>query len=140
MGYVRGDTEEGEHSACYWTVPTAERIVDAVFGYKGSGVIDLVRALFQTGVTTSVGLSIVAEIWRPIDVRAEMHFSELERLNWRTLEIMEERGILQSASDHDYSIIHRRWGFPLWPLDVRVLKVEKAKLREAQRNWFPEEY
>lgn len=140
VGYVRGDTEEDEQSECYWAAPPAERPLDAVFSYRASAVIDLVRALHQAGVTTSNGLSIVAEIWRPIDVRPEMRFSELERLNWRTLEIMEERGILQAASKHDYSIIHRGWGFPLWPLDLRVQKVDKARLREAQRNWSPEAY
>ena len=141
VGYVREDTDEGLGSECYyWVPPQSERLMDGVFRYTPPEVIDLARALFQAGVTTPEGLSVVAEIWRPIDVRAEMHFSELEQLNWRTLEVMEERGVLQPESDHGYALIKRRWGFPLWPLDLRVLKVDKVKLREVQRDWSPEDY
>ena len=138
VGYVRRDEEEGDESECYWASPPAERFIGAVVRYRAPAVIDLARALNEAGVTTSGGLSVVADIWRAIDVRAEMRCAELERLNWRTLEVMEKRGVLQPASDHGYALIHRGWGFPLWPLDLRVLKVDKEKLQAVQREWSPE--
>ncbi len=67
-----------------------------------------------------------------------MRFDELERLNWRTLAVLEERGLLAAAPAEVHAVIRRRWPFPLWPLDLRLREIEKERLREVQRRWSPE--
>lgn len=114
--------------------------IDNVFGYRTPAVIDVARALHQVNATTPAGLAVVAEVWRPVDVRAEMRFDERERLNWRTLDVLEERGLLAPAPDEVYAVIRNRWTFPLWPLDLRVRKIEKEHLREVRRRWAPDGY
>ena len=84
--------------------------------YRTPMVIKVADALHQVRATTRAGLAVVAEFWRPVDVRPEMRFDELEQLNQRTLELLKEQGLLADAKDAASAIIRDRWTFPLWPL------------------------
>ncbi len=136
VGYVRDDSEAAGHGKRYWTCPDNE----GLFRYWTPQSISVTRALDQVGATTPAGLAIVAEVWRPVEVRPETRFDELERLNWRTIEVLEERGQLAAAPDDVYAVIRDRWPFPLWPLDLRMKQVERESLREVQRRWTPEDW
>ena len=136
VGYIRDDSDEEGQGERYWVCPRN----DDLFGYRTHPVIDVARALHQVGATAPAALTVVAEVWRPVEVRSEMRFDELERLNWRTLEVLEERGLLAAAPAEVNAVIRDRWPFPLWPLDLRVRKVEKEHLREVRRRWSPDDW
>lgn len=136
VGYVRDDSEEAGHGERYWTCPNNERL----FPYWTPQSISVTRALDQVGATTPTGLAIVAEVWRPVEVRPETRLDELERLNWRTIEVLEERGQLAAAPDDIFAVIRDRWPFPLWPLDLRMKQVERESLREVRRRWTPADW
>ena len=133
VGYNRGDSEEGNH----WVPPRiwVDYSIEKIRGNRTPAVINLARAIHQAKATTPEGLSVVAEVWRPVDVSAEMRIDELRGLNRRTLEVLENRNLLSPAPNKVYEVIHDNWIFPLWPLDLQVLKVKKEELREVQRQW-----
>ena len=85
-----------------------------IYSYHTPAVVELARALYQTNATTSDGLSVIAEIWRNVDVRDEMRFDELKRLNRRTLEALNDRGLLVPVSNQVQATVEMRWIYPLW--------------------------
>jgi hypothetical protein len=99
-----------------------------------SPVIELARALQRAGVTTGLGLAVVAEVWRPVELRPEWSIHELRHLNERTLQTLYNQRWLATAPDETYDVILRRWPFPLWPLDLRMRKVEKQDLRDIRSS------
>ena len=136
VGYARDDSEEEGQCERYWVWPRN----DDLFGYRTHPVIDVARALHQVGATAPAALAVVAEVWQPVEVRLEMRFDELAQLNLRTLEALEERSLLAAAPAEVHAKIRDRWPFPLWPLDLRVRKVERERLREVQRRWSPDDW
>ena len=141
VGYIRDDTEEDGPAERYWTPPRGDAHIDLTFGYPATPpVIDLARALHQVNATTPRGLSVVAEVWRPVDIHPDMHITELIELNGRMLKVLENRGLLSPALTEVYSVVRNKWIFPLWPLDLRILKVEKKTLRETRSQWSPDWY
>ena len=141
MGYFCEDTEENNHGEGYWTSPLNDVArLSEFFSYHTSAVVDLACALQQTNATTSDGLSVIAEIWRNVDVRDEMRFDELERLNRHTLEALNDRGLLTPVSDQVQVTVEKHWIYPLWAFDLRMLEVEKKELLEEQQRWHPDVY
>ena len=141
VGYIRNDTEEGSSGERYWMPPRCDDHAGPTFSYPPTPpIINLARALYQANATTPEGLSVVAEAWRSVNVRADMRITELIELNWRTLEVLENRGFLSPALTEVYTFLRNKWIFPLWPLDLRVLKVEKKTLRETRSQWSPDWY
>jgi hypothetical protein len=138
VGYVREDsTESDEEEHHHWVYPQRDDF-DALLSRQTPPVIRTARALHRVGATTPAGLAIVAAVWRPVDVPPEMRrVDELEPLNRRTLELLEERTVLSAAADQDCAVVWCDWTFPLWPLNLKKRKVEKGALRRAQRNWWP---
>ena len=67
VGYIREDAEEGQGER-YWASPSDFYKTGTVLGYLTPTVITLVRALHQVKATTPEGLSVIAEVWRPVDV------------------------------------------------------------------------
>ncbi|MCZ6760324.1 MAG: AbiV family abortive infection protein [Gemmatimonadetes bacterium] len=136
VSYVRDDSDEEGQGERYWSCPHNENLL----GHFTPPVINVARALHQVGATAPAGLAVVADVWQPVEVRPEMRFHELEQLNWRTLEVLEERGLLADAPGEVRRVIRDRWPFPLWPLDLGLRKVEKERLRDVQRQWSPEDW
>ena len=139
VGYIRDDTEEGGQGERYWAPPMGAYI-GTVLRYLTPAVITLVCALHQVKATTPEGLSVLAEVWRPVDVCAEMSCVELTGLNLRALEALYNRDLLAPAPPKIYAVIRNNWIFPIWPLDLQILKVEKETLREVRRQWSPDGY
>ena len=137
VGYVRDDTEEGGQGERRWTPPS---VYDQVVFAPSSAVVRLASALHETNATTPKGLSVIAKIWRSVDMRDDMGITELMGLNWRTLEVLDDRGLLASSPHETYAVIRNDWIFPLWSLDLRILKVEKKSLREVRQQWSPDGY
>lgn len=141
VGYVCDDTEENNHEEGYWTSPLNEVArLSEFLSYRTSAVVDLACALHQTNATTSDGLSVIAEVWRNVDVRDEMRFDELEGLNRDTLKELNDRGLLAPVSNQVLVTVENHWIYPLWTLDLRVLKVKKEELREVRERSHPGVY
>ena len=60
--------------------------------------LPLVQALWRVGVFTSEGLKVVSQIWQPLKLDDQMHYSEIEARNRRTLEALEGLGYQLEAS------------------------------------------
>ena len=141
VGYFCEDTEENNHGEGYWTSPLNDDFrVSESFRYRRPSVVELARALYQTNATTSDGLSVIAGTWRNVDVRDEMRFDELERLNRGTLEALNDLGVLAPALAQVQATVEMRWIYPLWTLGLRMLEVEKKELLEEQQRWHPDVY
>lgn len=68
----------------------------------------------------------------------EMQWTQLRQLNYGTLERLDSRDLLQERGDSDYQKLVDRWQFPLYALDLSLLRVDIESLRERQRLWSPE--
>ena len=120
VGYIRDD--QGRH---HWAPP---HVIGT--SYLTPAAIDLARTLHRAKATTPEGLSIVAEVWRPVEVRNEMRWlTEQRELNRKTLVELENRGLVPASTQIDGEIWDN-WVFPLWPLNLQVCRVDKEKLQE----------
>lgn len=134
VNYVRDSTDEASQGPRFWMCPDNE----AFLGFWTPPAVCLMGALHRVGATTADGLRVVAEVWRPFEPGPGTRADELERLNLRTLETLEERGLLAVDESETTELIIDRWLFPLWPLDLRKNPVDRAALREIQSNWTPD--
>lgn len=133
VGYVRDDSEEAAQGAHYWTVPDNENL----FGYSTPAIVKLVRALRDVGATAPSGLNAISKLWSVVSVEPDMRIHDLEELNGQMLRVIEEHGAVTKTKCDACEVVQYRWPFPLWPLNLRVEKVERKQLREARRRWDP---
>jgi hypothetical protein len=66
-----------------------------------------------------------------------MTWPELRELNQRTLKELERKGLFQEDALEVGAEAIDRWQFPLYDLDLATIDIDRAVLRERQRNWFP---
>ena len=127
VGYIR--TDEGNH----WNPPACElEILGDAAKPLDSEVLRLIGAFQKLGMSTPESLSVVAHIWRSVQITDELHISELEGITERTLNELDQKGLLNKDNEA-MSIVIDRWLYPLYPLDLGLLKVERNALRQAQR-------
>lgn len=143
VGYVRSGMEDGGTGECYWSGPNFADQVDKTLPFLRRctpPMIVLAQALHETNATKPDGLAIVASVWRSANLRRDLRFTELEKLNYKTLETMEHEGLLSAVPRDACATVRRLWMFPLWPLDLSMHKVKKNDLRELQHFESPEWY
>jgi hypothetical protein len=127
VDYVETDNGRG------WTTPAGEpEILGDAAGTSRSAALRLVTALQTLGMSSPSALGVIASVWRPIRITDEFHFSELEQAAGATLKALHDRGLLRRNNEAE-SVVVNRWLYPLYPLDLRPLKVDRSELREAQR-------
>ena len=140
VGYVSEDDPDAQ-GRCYWSSPIDDvsDLLEKAWPYsKPSPIIRLVRGLRKAKATSAEGLSVVADIWGRVDAFEEMEFGNLHELNRKTLAALEDR-ILSTHALHEWrTVILNDWIFPLWPLDLTVQNVSKARLRQIQEQWSPD--
>lgn len=103
-----------------------------------TGSLLIAGLLHDVGMSTPNALAVVAEIWRTVAILPRTHWSEIRKLNIRTLECLNSKGLLQERPDSDYEDIVNRWQFPLCTLELSPLEVHIESLREKQRLWTPD--
>lgn len=120
-----------------WTEPSG--VGNEVFGSLYTGIeprsLQMVNALFESGISNATALSTVAEVWRSVAMRRDLSWMELRTLNRQTLENLEQRGLLCSQPEKIYAEVINAWQFPLYDLDLRLIPVDKNVLRQRQENW-----
>jgi AbiV family abortive infection protein len=97
-----------------------------------SAALQLVSAMQALGISSPKALSVVASIWRPIQIRDDFHFSELQEVTKMTLKALDDKGLLHGDRQAMATVINR-WLYPLYPIDLRPIEVDRSSLREAQR-------
>jgi AbiV family abortive infection protein len=101
------------------------------------GALRIVDLLYNVGLSKANALAEIADLWRPAAIGSEMPWQELRDLNHKTLERLDSKGLLQERSQREYESLVDWWQFPLYSLDMSLLKVNIELLREKQRNWSP---
>jgi AbiV family abortive infection protein len=136
VDYIRDDSDRAGQGPCYWQHPLYFGL-----GYWTLPVIKVARALHQVGLTSRAGLKVVAETWRPQQIRSEMkRDDELQQLIRQTLKALEDKDLLVANEDEVYRTIVRSWPFPLWSLDLKKREDNKEDLRKVRRSWSADYY
>lgn len=116
-----------------WLYSPKDYLID--MGYHPPSVVSLVRDLHAVGFATSGAIAVIADVWRPVVMTSESHWRDLRKLNHRTLEMLNGKGLLAEAPDATYAAVIDHWLFPLSSLDLGLISVSKDDLRKIQDNW-----
>lgn len=127
VDYIK--TDEGAD----WFDPTG---YDAIAVNRPS-VIDLIEAMHHTGFGTTQGISIVASVWRDLNLEPSTRIGPTWERIEETLNQMVQSGVANGASDRDAHLIWDCWTFPLWEADLDKVEVDRDQLRERQARWSP---
>lgn len=104
------------------------------------GALLISRLLHEVGMSSVQALAAVADYWRSESMLPETQWEHLRKLNRGTIELFKSMGLPQVASDSDVQLLIERWQFPLYTLDLSLLKVDIDTLRDKQRLWAPDSY
>lgn len=129
VDYVEAD---GVH---LWIEPGISR----GFGER-SHVPDSVRlaaALSEAGFDDPAALQVIAEVWRGVRFHPEDHWQVCEERNIKTLQLLNERGLLTGKGTENAGQLAWDWLFPLHSVDLSQIKVERMDLETIQQSWNP---
>lgn len=96
--------------------------------------IEVAEAWWKVGVALPQALAVIAEKWRPITMNDDFYWADLKKLNIETLELLESNGYLKKADSKYYSTIIEKWLFPVYNLDIRIIKIDKNELNKVREN------
>ena len=133
--YVDYIESDGDHT---WLSPKRFYHPDLVMFsfYHSPQILEVANALSNVGFNNPKALSVVAERWRYIQMEDDFSWRKLREVNLNTVKDLEREGLLNKAPDSVYSIIIDRWLFPLYNLDIRIIKVNKSDLEETRERRF----
>lgn len=100
--------------------------------------LQIAGLLHDIGFSTADTLTTVADLWRSEAMLPEMEWAQLRQLNYGTLARLDSDRMLKECNDSDYQQLIDRWQFPLYTLDLSLLRVDIESLREKQRLWIPD--
>jgi AbiV family abortive infection protein len=128
-------TDEGHH----WADPSRFAYVMVKgAGLPTPGSVRIAEALWEVGIGSEDGLRAVSEIWRPARIDRRTHYEDFRNLNIETLERLERLRLLEKATQKAVTFVTDEWHFPIYDLDLTMLKVKQDELRERQRAWNPD--
>lgn len=126
------DSSRDEH---YWHCPNP-RLLRIEMSRTRPKVLDVALALHGVGMSDESALAAIADLWRAVPMDDAIQWPALRELNSRTLKILEEKQLLRARPKAIGSVVND-WLFPLYPVNLRGLPVDREDLRQAQRNWYP---
>jgi AbiV family abortive infection protein len=100
----------------------------------------MARYLHDVGFATPEALATVAELWRAAPIGLQTHCTEIFQFNRQTLMALESRGQLREQPEDVYRWIFGEWQFPMYALNLSMIKVDLDTLRDRQLNWNPEDW
>ncbi len=100
-------------------------------------VIQLSATLHSLGISKPKALELIASKWRPIKMDDSFSWQDLRTLNKETLEELENKRLLENSNESTERDIIDNWLFPIYSIKIRIVEVDKKKLREIQENWSP---
>jgi hypothetical protein len=95
------------------------------------------RPLHRTGFSTPAGLQIVTDVWNRFVPKPETPWSDVRLRSVETLERLTNE-IDIAPREGDLRRIITSWTFPLWNVDVGLIKVDLNGLRQQQEVWHPD--
>jgi len=104
--------------------------------YLRPKVMEVATALWKAGCTKSDALMLIAKNWRSIQMTDDFSWQQLKELNRKTLKDLDNNNLLPSQPESVYSTIIEEWLFPLHSLDIRIIQVDKQKLKEIREQRF----
>jgi len=120
----------------WWHDPaTHDTNLFAGSGFMPSSVVRLTAALHDAGAFSAASLAVIAEIWRPVEIRDDLSIHDLRRLNVATLEALDQKGLFIDPGREALGLIVNGWIFPLYPLDLKV-EPNKAEVEAAQGSSY----
>jgi len=137
--YVDYANSEGKH---IWLSPSRYDDFDSLpLSGTMPPIIELVRALNDVGFADAKALSKIASIWRSVQISDELNwYNDLRRLNIQTLEALNNDRLLKEQPQAVYEIIVNKWLFPLYPLELEMLKIDKSELYKIQEYYWAREF
>ena len=99
-------------------------------------VFEVASALWHAGFTKPNSLLSIANKWRSIQMTDDFDWRQLRKLNIKTLEDIDKMNLLNTKESKIFTSIIDKWLFPLHSLDIRIIKVNKEKLREIRDQRF----
>lgn len=128
--YVDYEEAEGKH---YWSAPRHHdpRLPLTLHGCPPPA-LEIARAFHKTGLASPVGLALVASKWQSVSMTPSFSANELRRLNQDTFELALSHGLATSATQGSLRLLIDRWQYPMYSLDLTLLKVLEADL-ESRR-------
>lgn len=121
-----------------WLSPKTQEAVSARMFFSEPVAIHLVRALHEVGFSNPRALAVIAQTWRPKVFNDESDHIEFDAAVRETLAALEQKGLLELDGDDECSTIYDRWPFPLYAFPMKVIEVDKKKLRDIQDRWHPD--
>ncbi len=134
VDYIKSDGEN------LWLSPSRYDVV----GLSGlmPAIVKLVQALNGVGFANAQALAKIASIWRSVQMVDSLNwYDDLRGLNIQTLEKLNESGLLKEQREDAYAVIIDLWLFPLYQLELEMVKVDKTNLHEeCDRYWANHEW
>jgi len=96
--------------------------------------LELAEALYNAGFTNPSSLAIIADIWRPIQMRGDFSFRDLYRLNLRTLRRLSKEGLLRTQAEETFRLILDRWSFPMHSVELGRVGTKPDQLKDKLRE------
>jgi AbiV family abortive infection protein len=132
--YVNYVESDGTH---YWQRP--EQLDECTLDPDTSPAsIGLITALRDAGCTKPESLKLIARHWRTVPITDDLEWHAVQAVNAAIIEEMNSCSLLNDQPSSVYSKIVNGWSFPLYDLELKEIKVEKARLEEIRKNWSPE--
>ncbi len=95
-------------------------------------VIEVTEAWWKVGGTSPEALALIAQKWRTTSMSDDFHWAHLRKLNIETLELLKSHGYLKEVGGEFYTTIIERWLFPLYDLDIGLIKTDKSELQRVR--------
>jgi len=130
VDYVRDITEDTGHRS--WTNPK-DWALDSL-PYHTPGSVLLLRAIVATGATSPQGLRVVSDVWRNFNITDATTDFEIYLQNKKTLERLDDEGLLCDASDATCDRFLEMWTAPMWSVCMQPIRVDIEDLRERRRK------
>jgi hypothetical protein len=127
------ETEDG-HSWFY--PPEFEEDMPIVLQGLTPQPVQIAEALYNVGIATAEALSVVANMWRQVIINDQLTWKDLRKLNQQTLIELKSKGLLCEQPAETSAMVINRWQFPLYDVDLDVIPVDKAALRERQQSYW----
>ena len=133
--YVDYEQSEGEHS---WSRPHHSDTGQAL-GLRGivPPSLQTANALHKAGFSSTQGLKLLSDLWRPVAMTDTFTRSDLRELNRSTCNATNASGISGTGDRLVIDRIVQHWQYPMYSLDLKIAKVPLAKLQQKQgTSWL----
>ena len=132
VDYVEGD--EGY----FWHAPNPEHLrIGLRLSDWRPKILRVALAIHGAGLTHPEALPLVASHWRGLSLNLSTPWTQVLETNEKTLETLDNCGLLRPRPESVYSTIINDWLFPLFPLDLSEIQVDPKELRKKQSQWGP---